>query len=396
MTDAQAYRSSKEAIIEQALQLVAGEGIDGLTLRPLAQRTGLSVASVTHHLGSKSAMIDSLASAALAADAAFYADCRQRFDGLAPLPAGARARLANQLFGEWVDRNRLQLTFLIELVHSRVREPDGCAILEDWFAMAGDFWSQILFGTPAASALAMGYMLDEAAYSLGVGGNPIYAALRSLCLDRLAHGIFPADGGAPDQAETFAALVAALKPPAPREPGCPAEGDTKRDRIAACAAAILSQKGIEGITHRSVAQAANISPSTVVYHFGPREALISAGLHAIIADFHASERSDPATTQELLKDERARRLVVATTLIANTSARFPALRADALDMRRRRGENIALEGVRLMGFTEVDRIDRLSAQTLSVAYFGLRIMAMALHRPEPDFLDSAVTAFRRR
>ncbi|MDE2561729.1 MAG: TetR family transcriptional regulator [Sphingomonadales bacterium] len=395
MSPASLSRNSKEAIIEQALQLVASEGIDGLTLRPLAQRTGLSVASVTHHLGSKGDMIDSLAMAALKAEVAFYADNRQRFEGFGPLPAGARARLAEQVFGEWLDRNRLQLTFLIELVHSRVRKPDDCEILEDWFSAAGDFWSEIVFGSPQARTLAMGYILDEAAYSLGVGENLFYRALRSLCLDRLAHGIFPAQAGTRDEGEAFAAVVAALKPPASNGSTRLAEENSKRERIAACAAEILSQHGIEGITHRSVGKAANVPPSTVVYHFGSREALISAGLHAIIADFHALAHRDTATPQDV-QNERARRLILATTLIANSSARFPALRPDALDMRRRRGENIVLDGVRQMGFADVERLDRLSAQTLAVAYFGLRIMAMALHRPEQQFLASAVAAFRRR
>lgn len=388
-------KNSKDLIIEQALQLVASEGIDGLTLRPLAQRTGLSVASVTHHLGSKRTMIDLLALVALRAELAFHADCRQRFESIALLPVAARARLADQVFGEWLDRNHLQLTFLIELVHARVREPGDCAVLENWFTEAGEFWSYMLFGTPAASKLAMGYILDEAAYSLGVGENLYYTALRSLCLERLVQGIFPADGVQSAVAEAFAAIVAALKPSVPDGFVRLAEEESKRDRIAACAADILSRRGIEGITHRSVGAAANVPPSTVVYHFGPREALISAGLHAIIADFHAQGNRNAATAPGV-QEERARRLVVATTLIANSSARFPALRPDALDMRRRRGENIVLEGVRQMGFAEVEQLDRLSAQTLSVAYFGLRIMAMALRRPEQEFLDSAIASFRRR
>ncbi|GHG75118.1 ebrA repressor [Streptomyces griseocarneus] len=52
----------------------------------------------------------------------------------------------------------------------------------------------------------------------------------------------------------------------------------RRERIAEVAEELIAERGLEGLSHRAIAERADVSLSSTTYHFADREALIQAAL----------------------------------------------------------------------------------------------------------------------
>lgn len=377
-----------DRIVDAALDIIARSGLAGLTLRPLAVQVGVSVAVISARMGSKEQLIERATAVVARRDALIGERWRDLAARIAPADSASRAALADLAFRDWVGAGRRNVVFLIELVHDRVLQDSASTTLDRWLAQSAAFWSSLLFGTDTLGDLALGYMLDEASFALGAGDAPAYALLRTLCLHRFVAGLSHAGA---DGAE-IERLIAAL---APGDLPIARADDPKRQRIADSAARIIVSQGIEATTHRSVARAADVPASTVVYHFGGRDALVVAGLHAVIAHFHGTRDRARAERRLPVGDAETRDLVKATSMIALASIREPSLLPDAIDMRRRRGENIRADDLAALGFgpTAAARFDRAAAQIVSIALFGMRMVAMARKRPEGTQYRGAFAAY---
>lgn len=75
---------SKEAILSEALALLTGEGIDGMTMRALAMRAGINPMTIYHHFKDRDGLVKALADTV-------YADVTAPETG--DLPARARGLL---------------------------------------------------------------------------------------------------------------------------------------------------------------------------------------------------------------------------------------------------------------------------------------------------------------
>ncbi|KZM74747.1 TetR/AcrR family transcriptional regulator [Nocardia terpenica] len=62
-------------------------------------------------------------------------------------------------------------------------------------------------------------------------------------------------------------------------------GKASRERIAAGAMAVIAERGVEGLTHRAVAEAAGVSLGSTTYYFTDREDLIGAALELTVRRF---------------------------------------------------------------------------------------------------------------
>lgn len=377
---------SQDAIGDAAIDIIVRTGFAGLTLRPLASSLGISVAAVSSRMGNKDQLIDRVVDLAAQRDQLFFDRWLDLAAHIVPVTGIARATLADLAFREWMTAGRQQAMFLIELVHDRAVRCQSSPVLDDWLARAGMFWSTLVFGSTALADLAIGYVLDEAGFALGAGSDPAYTMLRMLCLQRLADGVFPHGATSGISIER---LIAILEPEALP---ITAEDDPKRQRIADGAAQIIVSRGMEAATHRSVAIAAGVPASTVVYHFGGRAALVVAGLHAVIARFHRTRDRSRAEGTLSQDDTQTRDLVKATSMIALASVREPSLLPYALDMRRRRGENIRAIDLPSLGLDPNAGFDRTTAQVVSIAVFGMRMVAMGRKLPERTHYRNAFAA----
>jgi AcrR family transcriptional regulator len=378
----------QDVIVDAAIHIIVHSGFAGLTLRPLASSLKVSVAAISARMGTKEELIDRIVDIAAQRDQLFFDQWSALGAQIMPDDSTVRAALADLAFRDWMTAGRQQAIFLIELVHHHALQQAPSRILDQWLARAGAFWSDLVFGSPTLADLALGYVLDEAGFALSANDEPAYAALRVLCLQRLADGIRPRGGVGCTAIERLIALLE------PDDLPIAMPDDPKRQRIADSAARIIVSRGMDAVTHRSVALAAEVPASTVVYHFGGRSALVVAGLHAVIARFHGTRdraRADRTTPGD---DAEARDLVKATSMIALASVREPSLRPYALDMRRRRGENIRTTDLVTLGFgSRADAgFDRATAQVMSIALFGMRMIAMSRNLPEDTCYRSAFAA----
>jgi AcrR family transcriptional regulator len=374
-----------DEIADAALDIIVRNGLAGLTLRPLASGLGISVAAISARMGTKDQLIDRVVDLAASRDHLFVSRWLELADQIAPADGTARSALADLAFRDWLTASRQQVIFLIELIHHRALHKANSPAFDRWVAQSGAFWSTLLFGSPALADLAFGYIIDEAGFSLSAGDDAAYALLRMLCLQRFANGIFPQGAGSCAEIER---LIAAL---APRVPPITLADDPKRQRIAESAARIIVSQGMDAVTHRSVAEAAGVPASTVVYHFGGRAALMIVGLHAVIARFH-DDRDRARAEGRREDDAETRDLVKATSMIALASAREPSMLPYALDMRRRRGENIRAHHMAGLGLHIVSGFDRAAAQLVSIALFGMRMVAMSGNVPERTYYHRAFAA----
>ena len=379
---------TQDAIVDAAIAIIVRSNFAGLTLRPLAASLGVSVAAISARMGTKDQLIDRVVVLAAQRDQRFFERWSSLAAQIAPDDGIARAALADLAFRDWMTAGRQQAILLIELVHHHALQQAPSRTLDQWLARAGTFWSTLVFGAPVLADLALGYNLDEAGFALGASDDPAYALLRVLCLQRFANGLITRNGASSAE---IVRLIAAL---APNECAIAATHDPKRQRIADSAARIIVLQGMDAATHRSVAKAAGVPASTVVYHFGGRAALVVAGLHAVIARFHGTR--DRASAQKTAPgdDAEARDLVKATSMIALASAREASLRPYAIDMRRRRGENIRAADLVTLGFGPHAQagFDRATAQVVSIALFGMRMVAMSRKLPEHDHYRNAFAA----
>ncbi|MFJ3975414.1 TetR/AcrR family transcriptional regulator [Streptomyces sp. NPDC090021] len=84
----------------------------------------------------------------------------------------------------------------------------------------------------------------------------------------------------------------------------------RRERIAEVAEELIAERGLEGLTHRAIAERADVSLSSTTYHFADREALIRAALERAAERFASFVRhwaeahadADPEQVVEALTD----------------------------------------------------------------------------------------------
>ncbi len=369
--DAHGAADPKSHLLGNAFALVNTMPLGELTLRPLAERASVSVATLTHHFGNKQGLLDALIGAAIVREAAFVQHWEQVFSALPIAGRDVRSRMASTVFEDWIARNRAPLLVLLDLLRSPDLAQGGRDALRRWVAVAGPFWSAVLFGTNDKTALALGYVIDEAAFALGAPGHPLYRALRQLCLETLVARTAAGQPAGDGLEQLFHGLVAALEPVA-IPPGCEQLGPRSR-AIVEATATLLTSPVHQAITHRSVAQAAGVSAATVVYRFGSTEDLIVAGIYGVIDRFRRDRSGLGPSSPTPVAD-----LVRATGMVALASARLPDLVPHALDMRRRRGENVKADLLVQAGAPQELAADPIFRQLFAIALCGSQRLADAL------------------
>ncbi|MFG2297982.1 TetR/AcrR family transcriptional regulator [Streptomyces sp. NPDC048603] len=82
----------------------------------------------------------------------------------------------------------------------------------------------------------------------------------------------------------------------------------RRERIAEVALEVIADRGLEGLTHRAIAERADVSLSSTTYHFADREALIHAALDLAADRFAAQVRRWAEEFEGLDREQLAERL----------------------------------------------------------------------------------------
>lgn len=362
-----------ERILEAARLRLAAGGFRDLTLRPLAEASGSTVAALTYHFGSKGALIERLVQAERQADAARHAAFLARFAGLRALTPAALVALLEHYLDEAAGRERVTSLIWCELLLTAVGDPEARDLVAPWIAERRAFWDAVFegrIGDPQAWARAcLGYVTDETAHGLAQQDSPDYRLMRAMTLERLAGR--GASLGLSEPA-FFEAVVRRLDP-ALALPG-PASQAPYAGRaldIAMAAGEVIVARGAEGVTHRAVGERAQAPASSVAYHFRTRLDLLRAGLTVIylVAQGRLAPRQDQAEIEAFV----AR----GTVSVALAAARESELRPYAVDLRRLRGENLRRRAAERLGRD----LDLCAAQSASVARLGATLLARAEGSP---------------
>lgn len=359
-------------ILEHALNLIAENGLEALTLRPLAQSLGVSVSSLTHRFGSKEALLAQLIDAARASEAETLSQWRERLSGVGMFSPDALAESLDLILCDLATTHARRSLFYCELVQISGPQPGLWPLIIPWVDDRLAFWSALASRLSPQPAYALGSMLhayitDELAHALALEPLADYRRLRRLGLKRLCGGLHPVGGSNGDQVLADFCIAALGDIPgdiAVDHNARPPKGMAAR--LVGHISDLIVDEGAGAVTHRAVAARAGVASSTLAYHFRTQDDLIRAGLEDIIRRMTSDLRGLIAGDAGPIPNPySAVEIARATFAIALWATRRPSMLACAADMRRLRGINLHKILVR-----HLPSLDPLAAQAMSVTGIG--------------------------
>lgn len=257
-------------IVDGAITVLARSGVAGLTHRAVAQEAGVSLAATTYHFGTKTDILDAASQALLEGYLAAFDRLDDRIltgaeTGLARLDDLVARVVANDL-----GRDRLRSLAWCEIILHGARDPARRTVAQDWYGRLDQLWTRI--GARLEPAMTPGQARQSVDMAVG-----LTFLLHPLALSPQA--VAAVLSGQRDPGADMAASAAPLPPPAP--PAAPA-----RQRVIAATIGVLADKGVAGVTFRSVSERAELSRSGPAHHFASVARLIEA---AQLALFHSAK-----------------------------------------------------------------------------------------------------------
>lgn len=370
-------------LIPAALDIVSEQGFHALTLRPLAERTGMTLSVLTNMVGHKRQLLSDLIDHVRQADAAFRAPFLEHADVLPPLAPSEFAEFCDWFLDSQARNNKPVTLFFCEALLASANDPEIAGDLAPWIGDHLRFWQTLaqkaIHADKALLAEALaGFSIDEAAHAISLNGLAAYARLRRLCLLRLCEGRLT-DPRRHCHNGLFPALVEdldAIDDPIRIDKGDAHIWEDKTFRCAAAAGYLMVHSGVQALTHRAVAETAGVPSSTLAYHFKTREDLIKGAMVFLIHKLLGAARGTPVAVPNLPEADIAYEISRSTFMLAIEAWRNSVFLASAADMRRKRGINLQ---PRLNSELDVGRsIDGLGAQAVAIVSIGTII----LHSPQ--------------
>lgn len=363
-------------ILETARLRLAGGGFRDLTLRPLAEASGTTVAALTYHFGSKAQLIERLVAQERAADGERHAAFADRYAALPRLVPSALAVLIDAYLDEAAGPARTTSLIWSELLLQAAGDAEARALIAPWIAERRVFWADLLdsrIDDASTWARAVtGHVTDETIHSLAQGEDADYRLLRRMGLERLTSRGAARDLSHPD---LFDAVVRRLDPSLALPAATSAEEpfSPRAQAIAEAAGEVIVAEGAEAVTHRAVGERAETPASSVAYHFRTRLDLLRAGLTVIYRV--AQGRLAPRPGAGELEGFVAR----GTASVALAAARDTTLAPFAADLRRLRGENLRQRLAERLA--DPPGLDLCMAQAASITRLGSTLIALAADEP---------------
>lgn len=347
------------AIIDAARSVIATRGLSNMSLRVVADHADTSVGSISYRIGDRAALVNAVVAREISLITDATADFAARLHGIAPVTT----HILPDVVDAWLDlmagQHRTSAIIICELMLLASRTanavPDLPVLLNLYDTMWHDMLRDASHGAQLARAIAC-YCIDERPFAVALDGVDDYRALRRATTHALldaadtttrhGHAVWHTD------------LVRRLAIPA--APALEADAVAPQGTRAAIAdhiADLIRAGGIADLSHRAVAQAAGLAASSVVHHYPTHHDIVLGGVEAIYRRMRA-DGSDP---------QRSIRNVVQLThecaLLANSN---PAFIPFAIDMRRRRAENVQEHAAEWLGLAAYEHPARVQAITMAV------------------------------
>jgi len=358
------------AILDAARQVVAERGLSQLSLRVVAERAGVSVGTISYRIGDRATLVDALARRERAFVAAEADVWRSRLDPIDPRDADCLADLVDAWLGACATADRTPALMQSELVSAAHRDTALAEHVAAATQAQAGMWRALLGEGPDAERLGRriaAYCVDERPFSILLDGDADYRLLRASTIRALLRGREQAPPPAADA--WHARLVARLE-----EPSRAAfeAGEVPRGAKAAIAERIadrIMSGGIEALSHRAIAQALAMPVSSIAHHFPAQRDILLGGVETLYRRLRAEvSRADGASPAGFA-------VVALGHEMALAALRDPGFRPFAIDMRRRRAENVHLLMSQLL--TGAPHADRALTQAYVMAMVGFALGGLA-------------------
>ncbi|WP_261937082.1 MULTISPECIES: TetR/AcrR family transcriptional regulator [Sphingomonas] len=358
------------AILDAARTVIAHRGLSGMSLRTVADEAGISVGSISYRIGDRAALVRAIVDREIDLLTAVGHRWRERLAGVDPVAA----HILPDLICEWLDlperRTSAIVTCELALLASRdARAMPDVRILLDH---GEKLWTDLLgvpTDRPGLSRRVARYCLDEQPFSLLLADNVDYRLLRHSTVRGLLRDHSLPVGG--DRNAWHMHLVDRLAVPAAAALGKAAEiPEGAKAVIADHIADVIIAQGVGALSHRVVGHACAMAASSVAHHYPSQRDILSAGVEAIYrrmrADIRATNAAAPGSGDVI-------RLTHDSALTALWNPDFIPF---AIDMRRRRAENVHVQVAQWLGIAP--GFDRARVQAMVMAMIGNGLRAMAV------------------
>jgi AcrR family transcriptional regulator len=379
-----AKRMEVQRLVDAARGVIATKGVGGMSLRNVADAAGTSVGSISYRIGDRAALIAAVLDREIELAAAVRAEWQDRMGDRDPVASGILA----DLIGEWLDQGararRTSAIVMCELALTAGREPHLLPSIATLFEEGERLWRDLLSRSPQGEKLARlvaRYCLDEQVFSILLADETDYRLLRhSTIRGLLRSGSVPAD---PTATEWHMALVERLAIPAAAafDEDSPVPHGSKAV-IAEKIADIIVEQGVGALSHRTVAHAAGIATSSVAHHFPTHRDVLFAGVEAV---YRRVRRQVQATGARVGSGD----IIRLTHECALAALADPAFRPFAIDMRRRRAENVHALYAQWLDIAE--NSDRARVQAIVMASIGNGLRTLAEQAEWPDMRELAAS-----
>jgi AcrR family transcriptional regulator len=373
------------SIVDAARVVTAAKGIAGMSLRTVAEAAGTSVGSISYRIGDRAALIAAVLEREIEIMAETRAEWRERVGGLDPVAAGVLPDLVCEWLDQGAGTRRVSAVVACELTLLASREPAALPRIAALLDEGEGLWRDLLAGVPQGGRLAhfiASYCLDEQPFSVLLASETDYRLLRHSTV----RGLLRDDAGAADgyANDWHMALVGRLAAPAAiAHHGAAVVPEGAKATLAEHIADLISGQGVGALSHRTVAQAAGVATSSVAHHFPAQRDILFAGVETLYRRMRGEIRSSNARTGNA-------DVVRLTHECALTALTDPAFRPFAIDMRRRRAENVHVQFAQWLGIAPGS--DRARVQAGVMASIGAGLRGLALDAP-PQSAPDMVSKF---
>ena len=266
----------EDVLLREALALVEAHGPNGLSLRSLAQKAGISPSLLNYRYGSRNDLIRRAFEHGHKLDQAHWDAREGTFDRLSATQEDLPS-LALAVVTDMVTRTRqTSLVYWLFLTASE-REPDLSPAAPGWTRLAQAFWARRLAEAGLDPELAAPYAAGlNGAVRIGLlvpGNLQLMTWLNDVVLRLNQRVLQKAPSSPGDSAARCAIEQIALSRPRRMTQS---RTDTP-SRIVEAASTLILSHGPDALTHRLIAEASGISLSSLTHHFG---SLAEIQLHA--------------------------------------------------------------------------------------------------------------------
>jgi AcrR family transcriptional regulator len=368
-------------ILDAARAVIAQRGLVGMSLRTVADHAGLSVGSISYRIGDRAALVNAIVDR----EKDLLNDASRRWSARVSGVDPIAAAILPDLIGEWLDLSERRMSAIVtcELALMAGRNPQALPGVKGLLDGGARIWSDMLAHISGGEGLARRiacYCLDEQPFSLLLSGNVDYRLLRHSTLRGLLRDAGPARD---DWNHWHMVLVDRLAAPAAAALDKASElPEGAKAMIAERIADVIIADGVGALSHRVVAQASAIAASSVAHHYPTQRDILFAGVEAIYrrmrADIRASNATAPGSSD----------IIRLTHECALTALWNPDFLPFAIDMRRRRAENVHVQIAEWLSIPEGS--DRARVQALIMALIGNGLHMLAIGEappPAPDVIS---------